>query len=72
MVVANFLMSLRPRPINQTLPCWGDPTVLDLEKLSDEDRALFPATLPVLGASVLEPHASWVQVLEDGWACFAS
>ena len=73
MVVANFLMSPEAQAHKSDPAVWGDPTVLDLEKLDDEDRDLFPATLPILGASVLEPHASWVQVLEDGWAArFAS
>ena len=66
-VVANFLLSPEAQARKADPNVWGDPTVLDLEKLDASDRALFPDTAPALGKSVLEPHASWVQVLENGW-----
>ena len=73
MAVADFLMSAEAQARKADPAVWGDPTVLDLNKLDAEARALFPVTAPALGASVLEPHASWVEVLEDGWrARFAS
>lgn len=68
MVVANFLISAEAQALKADPETWGDATVLDLEKLSAEDRALFPESAPVLGASVLEPDSSWVPVLEAGWA----
>ena len=68
MVVADFLISAEAQARKADPATWGDTTVLDLDKLSADDRALFPASAPVLGASVLEPHASWVPVLEAGWA----
>ena len=53
---------------------WGDPTVLDLDRLSLEDRSYFdmvggPATLTQaeLGPSLPEPHASWTEPLEAAW-----
>ena len=68
MVVANFLLSAEAQARKADPETWGDATVLDVQKLSPEDRALFPASFPILGAAVLEPHASWVPVLEAGWA----
>jgi putative thiamine transport system substrate-binding protein len=51
---------------------WGDPTVLDLNKLSPAQAALF--TSPegsgsvVFGAPAIpEPHASWVPLIEAAW-----
>jgi len=76
MVVANFLLSPEAQARKQDVAVWGDPTVLDLAALSPEDRARFeelplgPATLPParLGASLPEPHPSWMELLERGWA----
>ena len=68
MVVANFLLSPEAQGRKADPAIWGDTTVLDLGKLSTEQRALFPASAPELGASVLEPHASWVEAFEAGWA----
>jgi len=73
MVVANFLLSPEAQGRKADPEIWGDTTVLDLGKLDDAQRALFPATAPALGPTVLELHASWVPVLEAGWAArFAS
>ena len=67
-VVANFLLSAEAQARKADPAIWGDATVLDLDKLDRAARALFPAAIPQTGASVLEPHASWVAVLEAGWA----
>ena len=72
-VVANFLLSAQAQARKADISHWGDPTVLDLKRLSPADRALFPAKpLPgqvAQGAPTLpEPHAAWVEPLEREWA----
>jgi putative thiamine transport system substrate-binding protein len=75
MVVANFIMSPEAQAMMQDPNVWGLGTVLDLTKLSDEDRARFDAlelgvaTLPPeeLGSTLSEPHPSWMVRLEDDW-----
>ncbi|PLX38126.1 MAG: ABC transporter substrate-binding protein [Hyphomicrobiales bacterium] len=75
MVVANFLMSPKAQIEKQKPDVWGDFTVLDPSKLSDDDRAaldaidLGPATLSPaeLGAAIPEPHPSWMTRLEEAW-----
>ena len=75
MVVANFIMSPEAQAMMQDPEVWGLGTVLDLSKLSDEDRVRFDslelgiATLPPeeLGATLPEPHPSWMVRLEEDW-----
>lgn len=75
MVVANFMMSPEAQAMMQDPNVWGLGTVLDLEKLSADDRARFDAlelgiaTLPPaeLGATLPEPHPSWMVKLEEDW-----
>lgn len=74
-VVADFLLSPEAQARKQDPQHWGDFTVLDLDRLPAEDRALFeaielhPATLPPdrLGRTLLEPHPSWMVLIEEGW-----
>lgn len=74
-VVADFLLSPEAQARKQHPQHWGDFTVLDLDKLEPEERALFdaielhPATLPPdqLGNTLLEPHAAWMDLIESGW-----
>ncbi|MDQ0325053.1 putative thiamine transport system substrate-binding protein [Rhodopseudomonas julia] len=76
MVVADFLMSPEAQARKQDPNVWGDPTVLDVAALPEEDRARFDAldlgvaTLPPekLGLALPEPHASWMERLETEWA----
>jgi putative thiamine transport system substrate-binding protein len=76
MVVANLLLEPEAQARKQDVAVWGDPTVLDLDALAPEDRARFdelplgPATLPPdkLGRSLPEPHPTWTELLERGWA----
>ncbi|WP_319530559.1 ABC transporter substrate-binding protein [uncultured Cohaesibacter sp.] len=75
MVLANFLLSPEAQARKQDPDVWGDPTVLDLASLKPEDKALFDqldlgvATLKPdeLGASLPEPHSSWMEKLEADW-----
>ncbi len=74
-VVANFLLSPEAQARKQNSDYWGDDTVLAMDKLSAEQRKLFdelpkgPATLSPdeLGATLLEPHPSWMTRIESAW-----
>lgn len=74
MVVANFLLSADAQARKANPDFWGDPTVLDLMKLSDEQKNQFssidlgPWVLPLgTGITLPEPHASWAGALEQAW-----
>lgn len=75
MVVANFLLTPEAQARMQHPEIWGDGTVLDLDRLSAEERALFDdlprgiATPPPeeLTPVLLEPHASWMALIEQEW-----
>lgn len=75
MVLANFLLSPEAQARKQDPTYWGDPTVLNLQSLDDDDRAAFDrldlgiATLTPeqLGNTLPEPHPSWVTALEKTW-----
>ncbi|MEN3791734.1 ABC transporter substrate-binding protein [Fulvimarina sp. MAC3] len=74
-VVANFLMSPEAQIRKERPEIWGDPTILDVEKLTDEQRQEFEAidrgvaTLgpDELGPVLPEPHPSWMTRIEDQW-----
>lgn len=74
-VVANFLLSPEAQAHKLDPDVWGAETVLDLDRLSAEDRQLFEtmergvATLApdALGARLTEPHPSWTERLEAEW-----
>ncbi len=75
MVVANFLLSPEAQIRKDDPTIWGDPTVLSIDRLDEEDRMAF-AALPrgiatlapeELGRPLLEPHASWTDALEAEW-----
>ena len=74
MVVANFLLSPAAQARKADPEFWGDPSVLDLDKLEAADRAALESVdvgvwaLPVGAGEVLpEPHASWAGALEAAW-----
>ncbi|MBT2773457.1 ABC transporter substrate-binding protein [Halomonas sp. ISL-60] len=75
MVVANYLMSPEAQAEKQDPAVWGSNTVLSIEQLSAEERALFDdidlgiATLPPneLGEVLGQPHPSWVDALAEAW-----
>ena len=75
LVVANFMLSPEAQARKQDPQFWGDPTVLKVDALPDEDRALFEAidlglaTLPPdqLGPRLDEPHPSWMEAIERAW-----
>lgn len=73
MAVANFLQSPQAQARKADIRVWGDPTVLAVDRLPPEQRALFAEVLSAPGmvrkpAPVLpEPHGSWVEPLEKEW-----
>ncbi|MAA99483.1 MAG: ABC transporter substrate-binding protein [Stappia sp.] len=75
LVLANFLISPEAQARKQDPQVWGDPTVLDVASLSEDERARFetldlgPATLSPedLGPVIDEPHASWMTGIERAW-----
>ena len=68
----NFLLSPKAQA-RQDPVYWS--TVLDFGRLSEADRRVFlriapdPATLSpeALGPTLPEPHASWVEAIEEEW-----
>lgn len=71
-VVANFLLTARAQARKADITVWGDPTVLDLARLTREERAEFPAqALPgqvgTPAPTLPEPHATWVDPVEKEW-----
>lgn len=76
MVLANFLLSPEAQLSKNRVENWGDFTVLDLNRLSDEDRAAFEAldlgaaTVPIAEldrAGVPEIPSEYWEALEAGW-----
>ena len=75
MVFANFLLSPEAQARKSDPTIWGDPTILDIQKLIDKNKALFDAvpkgiatlTPNELGQVLPEPHVSWVQAMEKEW-----
>lgn len=72
-VVANFLASPEAQARKADEQYWGDPTVLDINGLSDSDHAYFevldagPATPPPAARYLNEPHPTWTTRLEQAW-----
>ncbi len=71
-VVANFLLSPQAQARKADVAVWGDPTVLDVQRLPVAEQVFFQAK-PQAGAlaqsapALPEPHGSWVQPLEQEW-----
>jgi putative thiamine transport system substrate-binding protein len=76
LVVANFLLEPATQARAQDIRQMGNRTVLDLDKLTAEQRRLFdnlpshPAlpTAAELGAPQLEPHSSWMTRITAEWS----
>ncbi|QGN37721.1 ABC transporter substrate-binding protein [Klebsiella oxytoca] len=67
-VVANFLLSPQAQLRKADPAVWGDPSVLDPAALTDEQRRTFDAVVPKDMPPMLgEPHADWVEALEQEW-----
>ena len=71
-VFANFLLSPEAQARKNDIKVWGDPTVLAVAKLPADQQAAFAGetvagSVSLPGPSLLEPHASWVPLLEAAW-----
>lgn len=71
-VVANVLLSAEAQARKADIAHWGDPTVLDIERLPADQRALFtgrqrPGQVTEPAPTLPEPHASWVEPIEREW-----
>ncbi|POT57619.1 ABC transporter substrate-binding protein [Citrobacter amalonaticus] len=67
-VVANFLLSPQAQLRKADPAYWGDPSVLDPQKLLSPERDALLARMPRGLPPVLpEPHAAWVNALEQEW-----
>ncbi|MFJ2973555.1 ABC transporter substrate-binding protein [Kluyvera sp. NPDC087067] len=67
-VVANFLLSPEAQLRKADPTVWGDPYVLAVDKLAPEQRKALQALTPENAPPVLaEPHAAWVNALEQEW-----
>lgn len=67
-VVANFLLSPEAQLRKADPAVWGDPSVLDPAKLSPEQQKTLQSLIPEHAPKVLaEPHAAWVNALEQEW-----
>lgn len=75
MVLANFLLSPEAQARAQNPAVLGYGTVLSMDALSADDRALFDAidlgiatlTPAELGTTLAEPHPSWATALAEDW-----
>ncbi|UTT61876.1 ABC transporter substrate-binding protein [Microcella humidisoli] len=76
MVVANLSLSAEQQAAKAEPDVWGQFTVLDLDQLSDEQRALFealPSSPVVPSYDVLSENANpelaaaWVTPIDEGW-----
>ncbi len=75
LLLANFLITPEAQMRKQDPNIWGDPTVLNVAKMNDEDKARFAAL--DLGIATLkpeeldpmlpEPHPSWMVEIEKEW-----
>ena len=72
-VVANFLLSPTAQARKADEQHWGDPSVLDIDKLDTDDQQAFSAlqtgaaTPPAARRYLPEPHPSWTAALEHAW-----
>lgn len=69
-VVANFLLSPEAQLRKADPAVWGDPTVLDREKLTavqQQQLAEFTAGAPDAVTVLPEPNAAWITALEAEW-----
>lgn len=67
-VVANFLLSPAAQLRKADPAVWGDPSVLDPAKLDARQQKTLQSLMPENTPPVLaEPHAAWVNALEQEW-----
>ena len=70
MVVANFLLSPQAQAHKADVSVWGDPTILDANKIEGEEQAALKAVSPSEESQVPvinEPNAAWMDWLREAW-----
>jgi putative thiamine transport system substrate-binding protein len=72
LLIIDKLISPKYQSLKLNNDIWGDPTVLDLKKLSMEDKSLFlyknfENNLKTDVPKKTEPHNSWTEVIEKNW-----
>lgn len=66
--MANFLLSPEAQLRKADAAVWGDPSVLDPQRLPDGQRQRWRQPCRRISPPVLaEPHAAWVDALEQEW-----
>ncbi|MCG8471475.1 MAG: ABC transporter substrate-binding protein [Desulfobacterales bacterium] len=65
-VVINFLLSPEAQARKSDPAIWGDPTILNLDRLSGKEKAFFKSTA-ALKPGIAEPHPSWMVAIEKEW-----
>ena len=71
--VINYFISPQSQADKANIEIWGDPTVLDLNKMSAEQQNMFlgKQSIHVLPSNkfpyLLEPHHSWTEAIENEW-----
>ena len=71
-VLANFLLSPVAQARKADIAYWGDPTVLNVERLPATQKTLFSNTASAgqvqkTAPTWSEPHGSWVEPLQKEW-----
>ncbi len=66
MVLINFLMSIDAQALKTDTANWGDMTVLDMNKVPNEDKSKFSETVE-FGKTLPELDAGLVPIIEKIW-----
>ena len=72
-IAINYLISPYFQSLKLNPEIWGDPTVLDLSRIDEQDKNLFNYQFSENNLeqnkynSLLEPHISWTKAIEDKW-----
>ena len=70
--VINELISPKYQGLKVNNEIWGDPTVLDISKLTMKDQSLFEENNSINNLkkdypTIIEPHQSWTEAIEKNW-----
>lgn len=73
MTVINFLLSPQAQARKADIKIWGDASVLDTQRLTAKENAMFNLDGASVddqdfGPSLSEPHPAWMEMLETAWA----
>ncbi len=65
-ILANFLISIDAQASKSDIKNWGDTTVLDIDKMTDEEKSMFSKSI-IIENSVPELKAELVPIIEKLW-----